>query len=142
MIGAGGWIDTPDQRLGVRHVLPIATADDLAYMTVTTKDGQRVRLGDVAKFVESHPPLIGDAVVDGGDGLLLIVEKFPWANTLEVTRGVEEALKALRPGLAGVTIDSTIFRPATFIELSIENLDPGHANWSGTGSFSIDCFSL
>ncbi len=122
MIGSGGWIDTPEQRLGIRHTSPIASAEDLAYSTVTAKDGTRVRLGDVATLVEGHPPLIGDAVIDGGDGLLLIVEKFPWANTLEVTRGVEEALEVLRPGLAGITIDSTIFRPATFIELSIENL--------------------
>jgi CzcA family heavy metal efflux pump len=122
MIGAGGWLDADEQRLGIRHVLPITNADDLAYMTVVTKDGERVRLSDVANLVESHPPLIGDAVINDGDGLLLIVEKFPWANTLEVTRGVEEALEALRPGLEGVEIDSSIFRPATFIELSLENL--------------------
>src|SRR5438552_974570 len=53
---------------------------------------------------------------------MLIVEKFPWANTLEVTRGVEAALAELRPGLPGIAIDSTIFRPATFIEMSIHNL--------------------
>ena len=122
MIGSGGWIDMGDQRLGIRHVSPIASAKDLAFTTVTTKDGRRVRLGDVATMVEGHPPLIGDAVINDGDGLLLIVEKFPWANTLEVTHGVENALNQLRPGLKGVEIDSSIFRPATFIELSIENL--------------------
>jgi hypothetical protein len=30
--------------------------------------------------------LIGDAVVNDADGLLLVVEKFPGANTLDVTR--------------------------------------------------------
>ena len=53
---------------------------------------------------------------------MLIVEKLPWANTLDVTRGVEEALEELQPGLPGMEIDTTIFRPATFIELSIDNL--------------------
>ena len=43
-----------------------------------------------------------------------MIEKFPEANTLEVTRGVEEALAALGPGLAGIEIDTTVFRPATF----------------------------
>ena len=33
---------------------------------------------------------------------MLIVEKFPWANTLDVTRGVDAALDELRPGLAGI----------------------------------------
>jgi Cu/Ag efflux pump CusA len=50
------------------------------------------------------------------------VEKFPSANTLEVTRGVEEALNELQPGLAGLEMDTTAFRPATFIESSIGNL--------------------
>ncbi len=53
----------------------------------------------------------------------MIVEKQPQGNTLEVTRNVEAALDALRPGLHDVEIDSTIFRPATFIELALHNLN-------------------
>jgi Cu/Ag efflux pump CusA len=53
---------------------------------------------------------------------MLIVEKLPWGNTLEVTRGVEVALQEMRPGLPGIQIDSTIFRPATFVEAAIGNL--------------------
>ena len=30
-------------------------------------------------------------------GLMLIVEKFPWANTLDVTRGVEAAFEEMAP---------------------------------------------
>ena len=55
-------------------------------------------------------------------GLLLVVEKFPWGNTLEITRGIDEALQALKPGLPDVTIDAHIFRPAVFIETAIHNL--------------------
>ena len=88
----------------------------------TDRPPASLRLGDVAHVVEDHQPLIGDAIVDDGDGLLLVVEKFPGANTLEVTRGVEEALAALAPGLAGIEIDTTVFRPATFIESAIDNL--------------------
>jgi CzcA family heavy metal efflux pump len=79
-------------------------------------------LSDVADLVEDHQPLVGDAIINDGEGLLLIVEKFPWGNTLEVTKGVEAALEVMKPGLPGLKIDSEIFRPATFIELSIENL--------------------
>jgi CzcA family heavy metal efflux pump len=120
--GTGGFIDTANQRLEIRHVLPITTADTLAKVSFPGSDGQIKLLDDVAEVVEDHQPLIGDAIVDGGPGLLLIVEKFPSANTLEVTRGVEEALKELQPGLAGLEMDTTVFRPATFIESSIDNL--------------------
>ena len=49
--------------------------------------------------------MIGDAVVNDGEGLLLIIEKFPWANTVEVTNGVEDTMAALAPGLPGIDID-------------------------------------
>jgi CzcA family heavy metal efflux pump len=122
VIGTGGFIDTPNQRLGVRHVLPIATPDDLAKVTVEQRGGKALRLGDVADVVVDHQPLIGDAVINGGPGLMLIVEKLPWGNTLEVTRGVEAAIDEMRPGLPGMEIDTTIFRPATFVEAAIHNL--------------------
>jgi CzcA family heavy metal efflux pump len=121
-IGTGGFIDTPNQRLGIRHVLPILSPDDLSRVAIRVRDGVTLRIGDVATVVEGHPPLIGDGIINGGEGLLLIVEKFPWANTLDVSLGVEEALETLKPGLPGVEIDTTIFRPATFIQTSIDNL--------------------
>src|SRR5215213_1584828 len=121
-MGTGGVVDTPNQRLGVRNILSVISAEDMSKVTVKVRDGKPLRIGDVANIVEGHPPMIGDGIVNDGPGLLLIVEKFPWANTLEVTQEVEKALEALKPGLPGIAIDSTIFRPATFIQMSIDNL--------------------
>ncbi|MBT2550308.1 efflux RND transporter permease subunit [Arthrobacter sp. ISL-65] len=122
VIGTGGHIETPNQRLGIQHVLPITTPKDLAEITIEEKNGKPLRLGDVANVVEDHQALIGDAVINQGPGLMLIVEKLPWGNTLEVTRGVEAALQQMEPGLSGITVDTEIFRPATFIEESLNNL--------------------
>ena len=122
VVGTGGFIDTPNQRLTVRNVLPIVTPRDLAQVSIEGPTGQGLRLDDVSNVVEGHQPLSGDAVINDGPGLLLVVEKFPWGNTLEVTRGVEAALDELRPGLTGIDINTTIFRPATFVEMSIHNL--------------------
>jgi len=118
--GTGGWIDTPNQRLGVRHILPIRTAEDLGQVTIEGAPAKR--LADVTTVVENHQPLIGDAFVNDEPALMLVVEKFPWANTTEVTQDVEEALNALRPGLAGIEMDPTLFRPATFLEIALRNL--------------------
>ncbi|MGA9769981.1 MAG: efflux RND transporter permease subunit [Blastocatellia bacterium] len=120
--GAGGFIDTPNQRLAVTHISPVIRAEDLERIPVAFRDGSPLQLGDVAQVVEGHPAPIGDAVINDGPGLLLIVEKQPQGNTLDVTRNVEAALDALRPGLTDVEVDSTIFRPATFIELALHNL--------------------
>src|ERR687891_445075 len=133
IIGTGGFVEGGGERLNIRNKLPIETADDLAQVSLARKDGQApIKLADVANVVETFPPMVGDAVIgvgkpgEGGfkpgPGLMLIVEKLPWANTLDVTRGVEEAIEALKPGLPGLEIDTAIFRPATFIETSLKNL--------------------
>ena len=117
--GTGGFIDTPNQRLNVRHLFPITTARDFANVPVV---GTSLALREVADVVEAHQPLIGDAVLKDGPGLLLVVEKFPGFNTVEVTRGVEAALAELRPGLTGIDVDTTVYRPASFIERATNNL--------------------
>ena len=128
-IGAGGWVDTPNQRLQIRHVLPFAkdyqnvTATEIGEMPIAVRNGKQLLFKDVADVVMGHQPMIGEGIVNDNIGLMCIVEKFPWGNTLQVTHDVEKALDALRPGLPDVEIDSTIFRPATFIEMSINNLN-------------------
>ena len=122
--GTGGFIDTPNQRLQVRHIIPTVTPDDLARVPVDGSGGagEPLRLADVSTVVEDHQPLIGDAIVNDATGLVMVVEKFPGANAVEVTRDVDEAIDELRPGLAGMRIDTHAFRPADFIAQAIDNL--------------------
>jgi CzcA family heavy metal efflux pump len=122
VIGKGGFVESATQRLNIEHVPSVVTPEDLSKIVLVAKDGKLVRLDEVAKVVRDHQPLFGDAVVNDGPGLLLVIEKFPWANTLDVTRGVEQAIKDLQPGLPGIKIDTTIFRPASFIETALGNL--------------------
>ncbi|HVH28556.1 MAG TPA: efflux RND transporter permease subunit, partial [Vicinamibacterales bacterium] len=119
---AGGFLDTPNQRLAITHRAAVASVRDLESIVVSARNGAVLRVGDVATVVEGFPTPIGDAVINSGPGLMLIVEKQLGANTLTVTRGVEEALEQMKPALQGVTVDPTIFRPATFIEMSLRNL--------------------
>jgi CzcA family heavy metal efflux pump len=118
VIGTGGTIETPNQRIGIRNVLPVITPADLAKVPVTSS----VRLGDVGQVAEDHQPLIGDAIVDGQPGLLLVVEKLPWANSLQLTAGVQDAIRQLEPGLPGITFDTKVFQQANFVKLAIANL--------------------
>ncbi|MGH6640632.1 MAG: efflux RND transporter permease subunit [Polaromonas sp.] len=119
-----GMIDTPNQRLAIHNESPVFSIEHLAEVPIAQKARRPnpPRLGDVGNVVWDTWPLVGDAVINDERGLMMIVEKLPWANTLDVTRGIEDALAALKPGLPGVEIDSTIFRPATFIAMSMDNL--------------------
>jgi CzcA family heavy metal efflux pump len=117
--GTGGFIDTPNQRIGIWHVLPISSPEDLAQVPVART---ALTLGDMTRIVEDHQPLIGDAIKNDASNLLLVIEKLPETNTLEVTRGVEDAIAALRPGFSSIDFDATLYRPATFIETAMANL--------------------
>ena len=142
VLESGGYVDKPNQRIAVRHRSMIVDPEDLARTVVAFHGNSPTRIGDVAKVQIGSPPAIGDAIIvaktiegkspsEGTPGLLLIVEKQPEGNTLEVSRRVEAALKDLAPGLEGMEVDPTIFRPASFVERAIANLK--HALLIGCG---------
>jgi CzcA family heavy metal efflux pump len=147
IIGPGGIVETPNQRLNVRSVLPIVTPADLAQVPIEmipapvaltdpgAPEGDAeadpasapapppiVRLGDVANVVEDHQPLLGDGAINGRLGLMLIVEKLPWADTVELTHGVEDVVRSLEPSLPSIRFDSSIFQQENFIQTAIDNL--------------------
>lgn len=133
---AGGFVDSPTTRLPVLHTATATDVDSLGRLPLAPLGAGalggapgiganalgRLRLRDVAEVVEDAPPAIGDGLVTGGAGLLLIVEKQPEGNTLEITHRIDEALAELRPAMPGVEVDATIFRPAGFIERALTNL--------------------
>ena len=98
-------------------VLPIVDAERPgAGADRASAAGSALRLGDVADVAEGHQPLIGDAVINDGPGLLLIVEKSPGATRSRSPAASRRRSTSCSPGLPGIEIDPTIFRPATFIE--------------------------
>ncbi|MDH5422307.1 MAG: efflux RND transporter permease subunit, partial [Acidimicrobiia bacterium] len=144
--GTGGFIDTVNQRLHVFHEQAISTPEELAQVAVEDPDGgavfvdgQPLTLGEVSTIVTDHQPLIGDAYC-GGPCVLLVIEKFPSSNTPEVVDNIHEALRALQPGLEGITIDSSIYEPATFIDASFGNL--GTALWIGLALVALVMIAL
>ncbi|MFS8095679.1 efflux RND transporter permease subunit [Lentzea alba] len=134
-IGTGGYVDTANNRFPVQHQLPQLSGQQLAEIPIETPPGKpKVYLKDVAEIRDDVMPpslLTGDAVINDGLGVMIIIEKLPWANTLEVTRGVEQVIKDFEPGMRGLQVDTEIFRPATFIETSVSNL--GRAMLIGFG---------
>lgn len=117
-----GYLNTAQQRLAITYDQTATSPQDFMDMVVAHSHGQPITLGQIANVEWRHAMPIGDAVIDRGKGLLLIVEKQPNANTLKVTEQIDHALAELKPGLTGIQVDATIFRPATFIQQAIEHL--------------------
>ena len=100
-IGTGGFVETPNQRLHSGFVAAGVTPEDAGQGAGDQTGGRQAapleRRG--RRSYATPARMIGDAVINDGPGLMLIVEKLPWGNTLDVTRGVEAALErdAARP---------------------------------------------
>ena len=102
------------------------TADEVGEVVVGHHAGASVRLRDVARVLDGPEPKLGDAAVNGEPGVLLQVWSQYGTNTKDVTIAVEEALAELEPVLKAAEIqvaDPPLFRPASFIDLSIHNIN-------------------
>ena len=123
-VRGAGVIDTDNQRLVIRTEGQALTPGELARTVVVFRNGASVRLGDVARVVEAPEPPVGAASVMAKPGVMLMVSAQFRANTLDVTRLVDQALVELRPTLdaQGVRVDADILRPARFIETATGNV--------------------
>src|SRR4051794_24537756 len=120
--GTGGFVETPSQRIGVQHVSPITTSEQLGDVAIQGGTGSPLRLRDVADVLENHQPLIGDASQEGERSVMLVVERFPDADVAQVTAEVEAALAAMSAGLSGITVDTDVYRPAGYLESATSRL--------------------
>ena len=123
-IRGAGFIDTPNQRIVIENQGQSLTPDQIARTVVVHENGANVTLGEVARVEDGAEPRISAASINGEPGVILMVDSQFGANTLEVTRGIDEALGELQPTLKaqGIAVDTDIFRPANFIETSIHNV--------------------
>jgi Cu/Ag efflux pump CusA len=120
--GTGGFVEGANQRIEIRPVLPLGAPKDLAAVPISEAPGKPT-LGSVASVVESHQPLVGNGLTSRGNGLVLLVQKLPSASVPGVTKGIEQALADLRPALPGVTVDTSFFKPAGYINRALDNLE-------------------
>lgn len=135
--GADGLIDTRNQRLTIQHILPIITSKDLVSVPIEGTGPKPVSVGDVSTIVEDHSQLPGDALVNNGPGLILVVEKLPGADSLAVDRGVAAAMNELQPGLSGITVDTSLYRPGNFLNDSMRSI-----GIAGAIAFFVACVWL
>ena len=79
---------------------------------------------DLGTVVEAQAPPIGAGLINGRPGIVMVVNAQYGANTLEVTRRLDQALQELRPDLEleGIILQPNLFRPANFIHTAIHNV--------------------
>ena len=123
-IRGAGFITTPNQRITLQSEGQATTSAELANSVVLQRQGANLRLGELAKVTEGAAPRLGAASITARPAVMLMISAQYGANTLDVTSGLDTALAELRPALAkeNIQIDSTIFRPARFIDTALHDL--------------------
>lgn len=86
-------------------------------------DGKYLRIRDVAEVKIAAAPVLGKASRNAEPAIILAIAKQPNANTLELTKTIEQRLEELRLTLPGdIEMDTHIFRQANFINTAVKNV--------------------
>jgi CzcA family heavy metal efflux pump len=120
---SGGVYMSSGQEYVIRGIGRVQSADDIARTVVAVRGGVPVLLSQVAEVRIGPAPRFGAGSVNAQPGVVLAVQKQPGANTLELTRRIEQELAAIQPTLpAGMRIHAELFRQADFISRAIDNV--------------------
>ncbi len=120
---SGGYLVEGNRELLVRNLGRITNTQDIENLVVKSGAGRTVRIRDVAR-VQTGPEFArGAASVDLKPAVILVVFMQPNADTLEVTKRLDEVVKKLKTSLPpNVDLRSDLFRQADFLRRGVDNV--------------------
>ena len=118
----GGFLNSGSTEIMVRNLAMTVELDDIARTVVRRVNDRAVRISDVAKVEWGIEPMRGDGSVNGVRGVIMSITKAQGFDTLDLTEGIETALRELQPTLPAGVETVVLFRQADFITNAIGNL--------------------
>ncbi|MEH2552164.1 HME family heavy-metal exporter [Bradyrhizobium sp. AZCC 2262] len=120
----GGFTDQNAREFLIRNIGRTTSLEDLRNIVVTTIEGRPILLRQVANVDFAPKVKRGDAGYMSRPAVIVSVEKQPNVDTVKLTRQIMQTLVELEPSLpSGVKANEIIFRQASFIENSIQNVE-------------------
>lgn len=120
----GGFVEQHAQEFLIRNLGQTTSLDDLRNSVVAWRNGAPVTVGQVAEVTLGAGVKRGDGSINGRPAVIMAVQKQPGANTVTLTRQVEQALSEIRGAMPpDVKADPILFRQADFIERAIANVE-------------------
>jgi CzcA family heavy metal efflux pump len=131
-IRGAGFIENQNQRFTLQVTGQPANPEQFKSLVVKRQDGSTITLGDLADVRYAAEPPISAAQIMGKPGIVLMIIGQFGSNTLSVSRHVESVLAGFEPLFKqqGVDFNTHLFRPADYIETSLNNLS-GHLLFGG-----------
>ncbi len=124
-VRGGGFIETRNQYILLAPHGQAVTPAELAQVVLRHAHGETLHLGNVARVRYAPAPPIGAAMIDGKPGVMIKIAMQYGANTVTVTRAVNQRLKQLTPALVkdGVQVYPDLFEPASFVHTALGNIE-------------------
>ncbi len=120
---AAGFMSNGPQEDVIRGVGRVRTPEDLSAAPVRVVDGYPMTLREVADVAWAPGVKRGDGSFGASPAVVIGIQKQPDANTLDLTRRIDEVLDDLQESLPdGVAIERDAFRQADFIDRAIDNV--------------------
>ncbi len=120
---SGGFLEAQGREYLIRHIGREARLDDLRKLAVAMHGDQPVPLALVADVHVAAAVKRGDAGYAGQPAVILSVQKQPGADSVALTRAIEQAMDELARTLPpGIDAPRFLFRQATFIDNAIDNV--------------------
>ena len=119
----GGFVDQHGREFLIRNVGVTKRLEDLRNTVVAYRREQSIPLRQVAAVDFAPAVKRGDAGYNGRSAVVVSIQKQPNADTVALTRRIEETLASIQKTLPKrVTATNVQFRQATFIETSVGNV--------------------
>ncbi|MCO5092797.1 efflux RND transporter permease subunit [Bosea sp. (in: a-proteobacteria)] len=118
-----GTLQNDAQQLTILAKTQLANAAQFADVIVTTRSGKPVRLGDVAKVIDSVENTQTRSQYDGTPAIVLAVQRQPDANTVEVVDRVKAMIPAFEEQLPAAASLSLLNDRSTSIRHAVEDVE-------------------
>jgi len=120
---AGGFYVQSGKEYLIRGLGRIRNLRELEHTVVTTRNKVPVLLRDIGKVTIGMATKLGEASVDNQSGVLIVISKQPEANTLDLTKRLDNILNNIRQTLPDdIELHTDIFKQANFITMAIRNV--------------------
>lgn len=119
----GGYIDLDKKEFLIRNIGTVKSESDILQSVVGLHLGRPVFVRDIADVKIGPQTKRGDGSVNGKPAVILSIQKQPGANTIELTKKLDEALRDLEKTFpTGVVVNRELFKQAHFIEAAVDNV--------------------
>jgi HAE1 family hydrophobic/amphiphilic exporter-1 len=104
---AGGRLNSDEFEIQIVNRSQFRSADDIRNVVVAHRDGQLIRIADIAEVRDTYARQLNLSQIDGRDSATIVVNKETNINALAAAQAIKKRVQELRPEYPGISIQCT-----------------------------------